>query len=58
MLTVKTQRWEYLILDLPDTTGWSHTSLNAHGKDGWELVTVVNTNYNGLKAYMKRPKKD
>jgi hypothetical protein len=47
------RRWQYLTLDLANTPPrFDHLdALNAVGRDGWELVTIMT---NGV-AYLKRP---
>ena len=61
------QRWEYRTLRL-DVEGWIspgvdparvEAELDAHGRDGWELVSVVDLNRlegrtSSLVAFLKR----
>lgn len=46
-------KWEYVTRNLDEGGG----SLNADGKEGWELVAVVRDSHNpaGVFAYFKRP---
>lgn len=53
------QRWEYMTLPLPEEvddlpTIWE-TSLNVHGQQGWELVTIKARMNGVLHAFLKRP---
>jgi hypothetical protein len=52
------KKWEYTTVNV-DLTGWIGTSLdvpefdavlNAHGDQGWELVSVVGRESNGYTA--------
>lgn len=46
------QKWEYLILDVPD-----QAELNRLGSEGWELIAIAGTQtqYWTVRAFFKRP---
>lgn len=50
------QKWETLVLrgtTLPESL---QGVMNIRGEDGWELVSVVQTNEGNFVAFLKRPK--
>lgn len=56
------KKWEYRVIGLPPPAGGSHMMeefLNEYGREGWELVQLVNPMPDltrpGL-VYFKRPK--
>lgn len=48
-------KWEYFV-ERVDTWGQSRKILDDRGKEGWELVSVVEDNAGTLLLFFKRPK--
>ncbi len=53
------QKWEYLVRHIGlayDTDEEAETLLDARGREGWELVTVIYAHeYDKIIFYFKRP---